>query len=108
MVMAPRLRAKGAVAEEVTAITGVEGEERRESWVANWPVIVEPPQIRRYSFSSSGLEIGTGFEVADGRGTSSQCQSVIAAVRPATPRQAADVKSRDFGRGRTVCAGTVM
>ena len=40
-------------------------------------------------------------------GTPSHLHNVIAAVRPATPRQAASSKPRPFGRGRTVCAGTV-
>ena len=84
--------------------------ERAASWRAYWPVTVPPPQMRRNSCSSSWFSesAGGGGFAEGGKGTSSQCQSVIAAVRPATPRDAADVKLVDGGRGRTVCAGTVI
>lgn len=85
--------------------------ERAASWRAYWPVTVPPPQMRRNSCSCSNFsQFAGGGEFAEGggKGTSSQCQSVIAAVRPATPRDAADVKLVEGGRGRTVCAGTVM
>jgi hypothetical protein len=59
---------------------------------------VEPPHMRRYS----SVESDEGD-----MGTSSHLHNVIAAVKPATPRQAASSKPRPFGRGRTVCAGTV-
>jgi hypothetical protein len=55
--------------------------------------------MRRYS-SSLGCEDGD-------IDTPSHLHNVIAAVKPATPRQAASSKPRPFGRGRTVCAGTV-
>lgn len=96
---APRERVSAAVVEEVTAMT--RWEERRASWVANWPVIVEPPQINNVGFSFSLVDVDEGI------GTSNHFQRVIAAVRPATPRQEACSKERVGGIGRTVWAGTV-
>ena len=111
MVVAPRERAKGAVLEDVTAMT--RRWERWASWMTNWPVTVPPPQIKRYSSSLSEFVGGDGDgggveEGSGGKGTSSQCQSVIAAVRPPTPREAADVNDVEGGRGRTVCEGTAI
>lgn len=92
---------RAAVLEEATAMTL--WWERRANWVANWPVIVEPPQMRRVGLASLVDFVVEG----EGMGTSSHFQRDIAAVRPATPRQEACSKERVGGMGRTVWAGTV-
>jgi len=71
-------------------------------WIANCSVTIEPPQRRRYSAVED-----ESWGAAGAIGASSHGLKVIAAVKPATPRQAAESKDRFKGRDRTVCAGPV-
>ncbi len=104
---APSCVTKWLVFDEVTAMTLKPL--KVANWMANCPVTVDPPHIRRCLGSSAFESVGDmgGIGPPFGIGTSSQSQSVMAAVSAGTPRQAAVSKVRFDGIGTTACAGLI-